>query len=88
MEMNDPFDISIPGLDDKQMFLLDCIWACRTQEQFVEWFAILSEEDRDQVLSLQHLVLLAYIDNMAERSALVEAQQVLSRFTGGNKDVA
>ena len=88
MEMNDPFDISIPGLNEKQMYLLDCIWACRTQEEFVEWFAMLPEQDRDQVQSLQHMVLLAYIDNMAERSALLEAQQVLSKFTGGNKDVA
>lgn len=87
MEMNDPFDISIPGLNDRQMFLLDCFWACDTEEKFLEWFSILDERDRDQVQSLQHMVLLAYIDNMAERSALVEAQEVLSRFMGG-KDVA
>lgn len=83
----DPKKLSIPGLNPRQMHLMDCIWECKSEEQFLEWFCLLAEEDRLQVESLQRLLFLSYIDQMAEESALLEAQEVLSKFTGG-KDVA
>jgi hypothetical protein len=83
----DPKKISIPGLNPRQMYLMDCIWECQSEVQFLEWFCLLAEEDRLQVESLQRLLFLSCIDQLSEESSLLEAQEVLSKFTGG-KDVA
>ena len=51
-------DISITGLTADQVEMLDFMWNLDTEEEFIDWFEALDDDDRQQASVLRELVLL------------------------------
>jgi hypothetical protein len=54
--------IEIKGLSDRQVSLLDEMWACNTYEDFEEFLETLESSDRAEAERLQRLVLVESLD--------------------------
>jgi hypothetical protein len=61
--------ISIEGLSKKQMAMLDIIWSCQSNEQFLEWYLSLSEQE--------------YLEMAVRENPLEDVQQLLKRISHG-----
>ena len=72
--------ISINGLTQHQVALLDEMWACDTMEDFDEFLETLEPGEQAEAMRLQRLVLLAEMDNLVAQMPLTEANSVLDRF--------
>jgi len=75
--------ISIEGLNKKQMAMLDIIWSCQSNEQFLEWFLSLSEKDRLTVESLMEILRQEYLEMAVRENTLEDVQQLLKRISHG-----
>ena len=51
-------DISITGLTADQVEMLDFMWNLDTEEDFIDWFEALDDDDQQQASVLRELVLL------------------------------
>lgn len=51
-------DISITGLTADQVEMLDFMWNLDTEEEFINWFECLDDNDQQQARVLRELILL------------------------------
>lgn len=51
-------DISITGLTADQVEMLDFMWNLDTEEEFINWFECLDDNDQQQASVLRELILL------------------------------
>ena len=72
--------ITINGLSEHQVALLDEMWACETMEDLDEFMETLDSADRAEAERLQRLVLLAQLDEHVAQMPLTEANKVLDKF--------
>ena len=70
--------ITINGLSEHQVALLDEMWACETMEDLDEFMETLDSADRAEAERLHDL--LAELDNIVAEMPLTEARQVLDKF--------
>jgi hypothetical protein len=72
--------ITINGLSEHQVALLDEMWACESMEDFDEFLETLDPADRAEAMRLQRMILLAELDNIVAEMPLTEANKVLDKF--------
>jgi hypothetical protein len=72
--------IEINGLTQYQVSLLDEMWACESIEDFDEFMEALDPDDRAEAMRLQHMILLAEMDNLVAQMPMTEALSVLNKF--------
>ena len=72
--------ISINGLNQHQVAMLDAMWACDTYEEFEEFLETLTDRGRAEAMRLQRMILLAELDEVVAQTPLTEAQKVLDKF--------
>lgn len=72
--------ITINGLTEHQVALLDEMWACESMEDFDEFLETLDPADRAEAMRLQRMILLAELDNLVAEMPLTEANKVLDKF--------
>jgi hypothetical protein len=72
--------ITINGLTEHQVALLDEMWACESMEDFDEFLETLDPADRAEAMRLQRMILLAELDNIVAEMPLTEANKVLDKF--------
>lgn len=75
--------ISIEGLSKKEMAMMNVIWSCRDEGQFMEWFLSLSERDRLTVESLMEILRQEYIEMMVRDTPLNDVTAILERIKRG-----
>ena len=75
--------LSIEGLNKKQMAMLDIIWSCRNEKQFVEWFLSLSEIDRQTVESLFEILRQEYLEMVVRETPMNDVEALLERIKRG-----
>jgi len=75
--------LSIEGLNKKQMAMLDIIWSCRNEKQFVEWFLSLSEIDRQTVESLFEILRQEYLEMVVRETPMDDVVALLERIKRG-----
>jgi hypothetical protein len=71
--------ITINGLTKKQVRMLDTMWAIDSASDYEEWKSNLSEYDMNMVDTLEHMVMLAELDQI-EDSECGPAMNVLSKY--------
>jgi hypothetical protein len=72
--------ITLTGLTEHQVALLDEMWACDTMEDFDEFLQTLDTNDQEEAMRLQRMVLLAELDNVIAEMPLTESNEVLDKF--------
>jgi hypothetical protein len=72
--------ISINGLTETQVAMLDEMWACDTMEDFDEFLETLEPNEQAEALCLQRLVLIEAMDELVAEMPLTDARTVLDRF--------
>jgi hypothetical protein len=72
--------ITINGLTEHQVALLDEMWACESMEDFDEFLETLDPADCAEAMRLQRMILLAELDNIVAEMPLTEANKVLDKF--------
>ncbi len=72
--------ITLTGLTEDQVALLDQMWAYDTMEDFNEFLETLEPRERVKAMRLQRLVLLAELDNVIAEIPLTEVNEVLDKF--------
>ena len=75
--------ISIEGLNKKEMAMMNVIWSCRDEGQFMEWFLSLPERDRLTVESLMEILRQEYIEMMVRDTPLNDVTAILERIKRG-----
>ena len=70
--------ITIDGLTDKQVAMLDVMWSCETQEQLNDWKSYLTKQDQQMVDSLTILIQMEMIEEDVPCSNYNDAREVLS----------
>lgn len=70
--------ITIDGLTKEQVRMLDDMWALDSMDEMSEWMENLPEQKRPMAELLQHMLILASIDDDLEE--LSDATQVLDKF--------
>lgn len=74
-------NITLTGLTQKQVDLLDIMWSMHSLEEFEAWQETLSAEQRHQSELLQQLVILELADKEVDSMDLQhQAKQVLDQF--------
>ena len=72
--------IEINGLTPYQVDMLDHMWSLDSQEEYFQWYDLLDEEDQKLADSLQHMVLLASMDEIVEETNFEDAKEALKKF--------
>jgi hypothetical protein len=74
--------LEITGLTAEQVEMLDFMWdELETEQDFLDWYDCLSEEQQQMADLLQRMVIMGVIDNeMSEQSSFPEAKSVLDKF--------
>lgn len=73
--------MSIDGLSKKEIAMLNVIWSCDGQEQFMEWFLSLNERDRMTVESLMQLLQQELQEEFfMSQEEFPEASEICKRF--------
>ena len=83
MEINNKKEnsMSIDGLSKKEIAMLNVIWSCDGQEQFMEWFLSLNERDRMTVESLMQLLQQELQEEFfMSQEEFPEASEICKRF--------
>jgi len=75
--------ISIEGLNKKQMAMMDVIWACNDEEQFMNWFLALPEEDRYTVESLLIILRQECMEMVVRETPMNDVEELLKRISHG-----
>lgn len=75
--------ISIEGLSKKEMAMMDVIWSCRDEGQFMEWFLSLPEGDRLTVESLMEIMRQEYLEMLVRDTPLDDVTAILERIKRG-----
>ena len=72
--------MKLDGLTERQVELLDTMWAIQELEEFEEWMATLTRAERVEAENLQRLVILETFEEMMADSKYPEANQVIDRI--------
>jgi hypothetical protein len=80
MNFNENEMISISGLNSKQMAMMDVIWSCQDESQFLEWYLALSHADRLVAESLLEILRQEFIEKFLEMDSMDEAKTTLDRI--------
>ena len=75
--------ISIEGLNKKEMAMMDIIWSCRSEEQFLDWFLSLPEIDRLTVQSLMEILRQEYLEMIVRDTPMDDVTALLERIQRG-----
>lgn len=70
--------IKIENLTQTQCNMLDKIWSCVTQDEYLSWYENLNDQDQTQADTL--MCLLAYETMEANIQNFDQAKQVLKKF--------
>jgi len=70
----------IEGLTERQVELLDTMWAIEEFDDLEEWMRTLSRAERVEAESLQRLVILEAFEEAMEHSKYPEANRVIDQF--------
>ena len=71
---------TIHNLTVKQVEMLDIMWSLDTTEEYFDWYDNLSKEDQDMADTLQRMVILSELDEVAILGDMQEAKELLSKF--------
>lgn len=71
--------ISIDGLSKKQVAMLNIIWTCNGEEQFLDWFCALPYADKLTVESLMQCLAYEVLEDTLDIN-FTEAKEILSKF--------
>jgi len=72
--------MQINGLTERQVELLDTMWAIEEFTELEEWMATLTRADRFEAENLQRLVILETFEELMADSKYPEANQVIDRI--------
>jgi len=72
--------MQINGLTERQVELLDTMWAIEEYDELEEWMTTLSRADRMEAESLQRLVILEEFESMLANSKYPDANRVIDQF--------
>jgi hypothetical protein len=78
-------EITINGLTDKQVAMLDIMWGLGSQEEFNDWVATLSTDDRELSEQLYWLLLIEIAESDTDED-YTEANEVLKAFMLNKKE--
>ena len=70
----------LDGLTERQVELLDTMWAIDELEEFEEWMATLSKADKAEAENLQRLVILETFEELLDQDKYPEANMVIDRI--------
>jgi hypothetical protein len=70
----------IEGLTERQVELLDTMWAIKEYDDLEEWMKTLCRADRIEAENLQRLVILETFEELMEESKYPEANRVIDQF--------
>jgi len=70
----------IEGLTERQVELLDTMWAIEEFDELEDWMATLCRADRMEAENLQRLVVLETFEELLEQSKYPEANRVIDQF--------
>jgi len=77
--------ISINGLTDKQVAMLDIMWSLNSQEEFNDWVSSLEDEDCKLAEQLYWLLLIEIAESDTDEDC-TEANEVLKAFMLNKKE--
>ena len=72
--------MQINGLTERQVELLDTMWAIEEYTDLEEWMATLSRADRMEAQNLQRLVILEAYEELLEQGKYPDANRVIDQF--------
>ena len=75
--------LSIEGLSKKQMAMMNVIWSCKNENQFVEWFLSLPDSDRLTVESLLLILKHEYLEMIVRETPMDDVVALLERIKRG-----
>jgi hypothetical protein len=75
--------LSIEGLNKKQMAMMNVIWSCNDEDQFMNWFLSLTQEDRCTVESLLIILKQEYLEMVVRDSSMDNVKEILKRISHG-----
>ena len=70
----------IEGLTERQVELLDIMWAIGEYTDLEEWMATLSRAERFEAENLQRLVVLETFEELLEQEGFPDANRVIDKF--------
>ena len=77
--------ITINGLTDKQVAMLDIMWTLNSQEEFNDWLSSLEDEDCELAEQLYWLLLIEIAESH-DNEDYTEANEVLKAFMLNKKE--
>ena len=72
--------IQINNLSEYEVEMLDHMRTLDTEEEFVDWYNLLDEDDQRLADYLQEMVILAYAEETIEETQYKDAKEVLKKF--------
>ena len=72
--------MNIEGLTERQVELLDTMWAIEEFDELETWMSTLSRAERIQAENLQRLVVLETFEELIEESKYSEANMIINQF--------
>ena len=72
--------MQINGLTERQVELLDTMWAIEEFTELEEWMATLSRADRIEAQRLQQLVILEAFEELLDEDGYPDAKRVIDKF--------
>jgi len=72
--------MKLDGLTERQVELLDTMWAIDEFTDLEAWMATLSRADRMEAQNLQNLVILEAFEESMEHSKYPDANRVIDQF--------
>jgi hypothetical protein len=72
--------MNIEGLTERQVELLDTMWAIEEFDELETWMSTLSRAERIEAENLQRLVVLETFEELVEESKYFEANMIIDQF--------
>ena len=72
--------MKIDGLTERQVELLDTMWAIEEFDELEAWMKTLTRADRIEAENLQRLVVLETFEELLAKDGYPEANMVIDRF--------
>jgi len=72
--------MKLDGLTERQVELLDTMWAIEEFTELEEWMATLGRADRMEAQRLQQLVILETFEELLANSKYPDANRVIDQF--------
>jgi len=72
--------MKLEGLTERQVELLDTMWAIEEYDELEAWMQTLSKAERFEAENLQRLVVLESFEELMEESKYPEANMVIDQF--------